>query len=75
MARTFSQKIMTPFSYQAVYDFHTVKVTVHIVKDVAKRKPTLQESLLDAPTLTDEALEQYDTTREWMNQWQINEFL
>ena len=54
---------------------HTVEVTVRLIKDVTKRQSTLQELLLDAPTLTDDELTQYQETREWMDQWQINEFL
>jgi len=42
-------------------DFYSqkVEVTIRIIKDIAGIKPTLQELLLEAPTLTDDELERY----------------
>jgi len=54
---------------------HTVEVTIRLINDMAKKQPSLQDLLLEAPILTDDALAEYHNTRDWMNQWQINEFL
>ena len=37
-------------------------------------KKSLAEILLEAPTLTDEELAEYDRIREWMSEWKPSEF-
>lgn len=34
----------------------------------------LQELLINAPTLSDEELQEFKNIREWMNQWEIQDF-
>jgi len=34
----------------------------------------LQELLLAAPTITDEEAQEYEKVREWMSQWNVNDF-
>ncbi len=38
------------------------------------KQQSLQEVLLNAPTLSDEELRPFEDVREWINQWNVKEF-
>ncbi|MFQ5628070.1 MAG: hypothetical protein ACE5I1_04850 [bacterium] len=57
-------------------DFHAKKVEIIIlpVDEPSDGEQSLQDLLLDAPTLTEDELQEYETVREWMSQWHAKEF-
>lgn len=57
-------------------DFHAKKVEIIIlpIEESTNGEQSLQDLLLDAPTLTDDELHEYERIRDWMSQWHINEF-
>ena len=78
------------FAIKEVLDIHDGVVTIRLPDDfpstraeiivlpieepsVSKQR-SLQEILLNAPTLTDEELQPFEEVREWMNQWNVQEF-
>lgn len=56
-------------------EFHAkkVEVTISAVHEANRDLTALQKVLLEAPTLTDDELEQFDIARKWMNQWNSHE--
>jgi len=57
-------------------NFSAMRAEVIIVpiEDVADCSQHLQQSLLNAPTLSEEELQPFIDVREWMNQWNVNPF-
>ena len=57
-------------------DFHAKKVEIIIlpVDESPKGEQSLQELLLDAPTLTDNEIKEFGIIRDRMNEWKIEEF-
>lgn len=57
-------------------DFHAKKVEIIIlpIEESTNGEQSLQDLLLDAPTLTDDELYEYERVRDWMSQWNVNEF-
>jgi hypothetical protein len=53
-----------------------VNIIIFPVKEGADRKISedLQDLLLTAPTLSDNELQEFKNIREWMNQWNIQDF-
>ena len=37
-------------------------------------KQSLKDLLLEAPTITDDELQEYFSVREWMSKWKVREF-
>lgn len=35
---------------------------------------SLQDMLLDAPTITDDELQEFNSVRDWMSQWNVKTF-
>jgi DNA-binding cell septation regulator SpoVG len=54
-----------------------VEVIIHPINKKLKREK-LRQSLLDAPTLTEDELSELESdikqVRDWMNEWKIQEF-
>jgi hypothetical protein len=44
------------------------------IEDVKESPQHLQHVLLNAPTLSEEELQPFLDVREWMNQWNVNNF-
>lgn len=57
-------------------DFTAQKVEVIVlsIDDSSGGVQELQNFLLMAPTLSNDELQKYETAREWMSQWNVNEF-
>ena len=57
-------------------DFPSKQVEIIVLPVEEKKGKTrnLQELLLAAPTLTDAETQEFEKVREWMNQWQVNDF-
>jgi len=57
-------------------DFHAKKVEIIIlaVEDSGNGRKSLQDLLLEAPTLTQDELQEYQNVRDWMSQWNVKEF-
>ncbi|RMH94050.1 MAG: hypothetical protein D6681_13530 [Calditrichaeota bacterium] len=57
-------------------DFLAKKVEIIILPfdDFKDRKQKLLDLLLEAPTLTEEEVQEYRRVREWITQWNIKEF-
>jgi hypothetical protein len=57
-------------------DFHGQRVEIIILPMEESRAgaQNLQDFLLAAPTLSDEELQEYEKIREWMSQWNVNDF-
>lgn len=59
-------------------DFHAKRVEIIILpieeEEQTTSAPNLQSLLLNAPTLTEEELQEFENVREWMNQWNVKEF-
>lgn len=57
-------------------DFHGKRVEIIVlpIEESHNGAQNLQDLLLAAPTLTDDELQEYDKVREWMNQWNVNDF-
>ena len=57
-------------------DFHGKKVEIIIfpIDEPLKGKHSLQNLLLDAPTLTDTEVKEYGIIRDRMSEWKIEEF-
>lgn len=57
-------------------DFHAKKVEIIIlpVEESLDEGQELQELLLDAPTLTNDELQEYGIIRDWISQWNVEEF-
>ncbi len=53
-----------------------VNIIIFPIKEETDRKisENLQDLLLTAPTLSDNELQEFETIREWMNQWNIQDF-
>lgn len=51
-----------------------VEIIVLPLEDTTPPPQTLQELLLEAPTLTHQELQAFEQVREWMNRWTVNEF-
>ena len=51
-----------------------VEIIILPVEETSNDDKSLSELLLEAPTLTEDDLQDYETAREWMNQWHIEEF-
>lgn len=56
-------------------DFHAkkVEVTISAVHESNNDLSELQKVLLEAPTLTDEELKEFENAKRWMNQWNNSE--
>lgn len=57
-------------------EFHGQRVEIIIlpVAESSERAQNLQDLLLAAPTLTDDELQEIEKVREWMSQWNVNDF-
>jgi len=62
-------------------DFHAERVEIIILpveespdEESSQRESSLQKLLLNAPTLTEQELQEFENVREWMNQWNVKEF-
>ncbi|NIR86849.1 MAG: hypothetical protein GWN67_08650 [Phycisphaerae bacterium] len=57
-------------------DFHAKRVEIIIlpIDESENGRQLLQDLLLQAPTLTDEELQEYNSVRDWMSKWSIKEF-
>jgi hypothetical protein len=57
-------------------DFHARKVEIIIlpIEESSDGEQNLQDLLLEAPTLTDGELQEYERVRDWMSQWNVKEF-
>ncbi|MCI0692352.1 hypothetical protein L0337_10165 [candidate division KSB1 bacterium] len=57
-------------------DFHAKRVEIIIlaIEESNNGAQNLQDLLLAAPTLTDDELQDYEKVREWMSQWNVNDF-
>lgn len=57
-------------------DFHAKRVEIIIlpIEEFNNGAQNLQDLLLAAPTLTDDELQGYEKVREWMSQWNVNDF-
>ena len=62
--------IMLPAGFSA----KRVEIIVLPLEDTASDAPDFQELLLQAPTLTDQEVQEFEQVRAWMNQWTVNEF-
>ncbi len=77
------------FAIKEILDIHAGVITIRIpddfpskrveiivlpIEETLESKQSLQEVLLNAPTLTDEELQPFEQIREWMNQWNVKEF-
>lgn len=52
-------------------DFHAQKVEIIVlpIEDSDNGRQSLQDLLLEAPTLTEDELQEYQKVRNWMSQW------
>ena len=57
-------------------DFHAKKVEIIIlpVEESLDEGQELQDLLLDAPILTNDELKKYGIIRDWISQWNVDEF-
>lgn len=57
-------------------DFHAkrVEITIQPIDELENGRQLLQDLLLEAPTLTDEELQEYNSVRNWMSKWSVKEF-
>lgn len=57
-------------------DFHSkrVEITIQPIDELENGGQLLQDLLLEAPTLTDEELQEYNSVRNWMSKWSVKEF-
>lgn len=57
-------------------NFHAKKVEIIIlpIEESGDGRQSLQDLLLEAPTITDDELQEYNKIREWMNKWNVTEF-
>ncbi len=57
-------------------DFHDKRVEIIIlpIEESHGGAQGLQDLLLAAPTLTEHELQEYEKVREWMSQWNVNDF-
>ncbi len=55
-------------------DFPSQKVEIIILPIEEEKEQGLSDLLLDAPTLSDDELKEFERVREWMSKWNINEF-
>ncbi|KAA0230618.1 hypothetical protein EDS67_06870 [candidate division KSB1 bacterium] len=57
-------------------DFSAKQVEIIIlpVEEFPGGSQNLQALLLAAPTLSDDEFQEYEKNREWMNQWNVNDF-
>jgi hypothetical protein len=57
-------------------DFPSKQVEIIVLPVEEKKGKTkdLRKLLLAAPTLTEVESQEYEKVREWMNQWQVNDF-
>ena len=51
-----------------------VEIIILPVEETPTNRQTLQELLLDAPTLTDEELREYELIRDRFNKWNVEEY-
>ena len=51
-----------------------VEIIILPIEERSNEEKSLSELLLEGPTLTDDELQEYETVREWMNQWHVEEF-
>lgn len=51
-----------------------VEIIILPVEEANSEPLNLQAFLLTAPTLSEEELQAFDTVRDWMDQWNVNEF-
>ena len=56
------------------FDTKQVEIIVLPVGEANGGAQNLQDLLLAAPTLTDDELQEFDKVREWMSQWNVNDF-
>jgi len=56
------------------FDTKQVEIIILPVDEVNGEAQNLQDLLLAAPTLTDDEIQEFDKVREWMNQWNMNDF-
>jgi hypothetical protein len=56
------------------FDAKQVEIIILPIDDVQASAQHLRDLLLAAPTLTDDELQAYGNVREWMNQWNVNDF-
>ena len=51
-----------------------LEVIVLYPEEQQKNEQNLKELLLQAPTLTEDELKNFNEVREWMNKWDVKEF-
>jgi hypothetical protein len=56
--------------------FSAKKVEIFILPsdDTNGDEQSLQDLLLDAPTITDDELQEFNRVRDWMSQWKLETF-
>ena len=52
----------------------TVEIFILPFDDTNGGEQNLQDLLLDAPTITDEELQEFNRVRDWMSQWNVKTF-
>jgi hypothetical protein len=56
------------------FDAKQVEIIILPIDEVSGGTQNLQDLLLAAPTLTDDELQEFGKVREWMSQWNVNDF-
>jgi len=51
-----------------------VEVIILPVEETRTNNQKIRELLLQAPTLTNDEVENYNQVRDWMNSWKVKEF-
>ena len=58
----------------AEFNAKKVEIIVLPIDETNNNEQSLQDLLLDAPTLTNDEFEKFDSVRDWMGQWNVKEF-
>ncbi|OGB99941.1 hypothetical protein A2V82_08205 [candidate division KSB1 bacterium RBG_16_48_16] len=56
------------------FDAKQVEIIILPIDEVSGGAQSLQDLLLAAPTLSEDELKEFDKVREWMSQWNVNDF-
>ena len=56
------------------FNSKTVEIIILPFDEAADGEHGLSEQLLEAPTLTDDELSEFERVRDWMNSWNVKEF-
>jgi len=62
--------VTLPVNFQA----QRVEIIILPIEESNGSAQNLQDLLLIAPTLTDDEYQEYENIREWMSQWNVNDF-